>query len=141
MSGKIKSSIGWDAFKNCSGLTRVNYTGDMASWCGINGLNSLSKSLVYIGNQKLTEMTELIIPDGVASIGSSAFYGCSGLTSIIIPDSVTSIGQSAFEGCSGLTKINYGGTKAQWNSVSKGSYWNYNTGNYTVVCTDGEIGK
>lgn len=90
----------------------------MASWCGINGLNSLSKSLVYIGNQKLTEMTELIIHDGV-----------------------TSIGQSAFEGCSGLTKINYGGTKAQWNSVSKGSYWNYNTGNYRVVCTDGEIGK
>ncbi len=35
----------------------------------------------------------------VASIGSSAFDGCSGLTSVTIPDSVTSIGGSAFSGC------------------------------------------
>ena len=41
----------------------------------------------------------------VASIGSSAFWGCSGLTSITIPNSVTSIGVGAFWGCSGLTSI------------------------------------
>ena len=41
----------------------------------------------------------------VTSIGSCAFYGCSGLTSVTIPNSVTRIRETAFEGCSGLTTV------------------------------------
>ena len=50
-------------------------------------------------------ITSLVIPSGVTSIGTYAFYGCSSLTSIDIPDSVTSIGSSAFYNCSSLTSI------------------------------------
>ena len=77
----------------------------------------------------------------VTSIGNGAFAFCDGLTSIVIPDSVTSIDGYAFSGCSSLTSIEFGGTKAQWNAISKGALWNYETGNYTVHCTDGDITK
>ncbi len=52
-----------------------------------------------------TEIKDLVIPNSVTSIGSSAFSGCSGLTSVTIPNSVTSIGYRAFYGCSGLTSV------------------------------------
>ncbi len=41
----------------------------------------------------------------VASIGNSAFYGCTDLKSITIPNSITEIGFSAFTFCSNLTEI------------------------------------
>ena len=43
-------------------------------------------------------LTEVIIPDGVTSIGVQAFYDCSRLESVAIPGTVTSIGSSAFLG-------------------------------------------
>jgi hypothetical protein len=46
----------------------------------------------------------ITIPNGVTSIGSSAFSG-TGLTSITIPNGVTSIGDWAFSGCDNLTSI------------------------------------
>ncbi len=53
-------------------------------------------------------LTSITIPNSVTSIGGSAFYGCSGLTSVTIPNSVTSIGYDAFSGCSSLTSVTIG---------------------------------
>ena len=50
-------------------------------------------------------LTSVTIPNSVTSIGNLAFYDCSGLTSVTIPNSVTSIGDHAFSGCSGLTSL------------------------------------
>ena len=102
------TSIGDEAFKDCRGLTNVNYVGTITDWIKITGLGYLmsygnwNKTLTIDGN----EVTgELIIPDGVTSIGSYAFYECNGLTSVIIPNSVTSIGECTFASCGGLTSV------------------------------------
>ena len=44
-------------------------------------------------------------PEGVTSIGHSAFKDCRNLTEIRIPEGVTSIEEWAFYNCSSLTKI------------------------------------
>lgn len=49
------------------------------------------------------QLTDVIIPDGVTSIGYSAFSGCTSLTNITIPDGVTiSVDSDAFCKCPGL---------------------------------------
>ena len=31
--------------------------------------------------------------------------------------------------------------KAEFNAITKGEDWNYNTGEYIVICTDGKLAK
>ena len=89
------TSIGWAAFKSCSGLTSITIP---------HSVTSIADGAFY-GCSGLTSIT---IPSSVTSIGEWAFSGCSGLTSVTIPNSVTSIGWAAFESCSGLTSITIG---------------------------------
>lgn len=55
------------------------------------------------------------------------------VTELVIPQGVTSIGSSAFYYCSRLTSVKYRGTEAQWNAITKGDFWNSYTGNYTII--------
>ena len=70
--------------------------------------------------------TEVIIPSvysekAVTSIGSSAFYGCTGLKSVTIGNGVTSIGYDAFSGCTGLTGVYITDIEA-WCGISFDNY-------------------
>ena len=105
ISSSIKS-IGLDAFDGTTALTAVHIS-DIAAWCNITFTDHFSNPLYYAHHLYIDgkEITDLVIPSSVTSIGGYAFYRCSGLKSIVIPNGVTTIGVSAFYGCSGLTTI------------------------------------
>ena len=103
------TSIGDCAFYDCLGLIAVHIT-DLSAWCKIefDNFSGYSNPLGYAHHLYLNgeEITNLVIPDDVTSIGNDAFGGCSGLTSVTIPNSVNSIEDRAFNGCSALTSVN-----------------------------------
>jgi len=92
------TSIGWDAFKGCSGITTVSLSG--------------CTSLTSIGGNAFEECSGLTTVSlsgctSLTSIGDYAFKGCSGLTSVSFPASLTSIVRYAFKGCSSLTSATF----------------------------------
>ena len=70
--GNSVTSIGENAFFYCNRLTSIYYSGDIASWCGIAGLDEIMSSgcTLYIDGNKVEG--EIIIPDGTTSISSWA---------------------------------------------------------------------
>ena len=98
------TSIGKDAFFQCTGLTSV----------------TIPNSVTSIGEEAFSMcsgLTSVTIPNSVTSIGSSAFFQCSGLTSVTIPNSVTSIGRDAFYNCYRLTSVHISDLAA-WCNIS-----------------------
>lgn len=98
------------AFAGCKSLEDV-YIEDLFSWCKLDFLDSNSFDIenplynaenLYV-NGVLTR--ELVIPEGVTSIGDGAFYGFIGIESVKIPKSVKSIGMWAFKDCINLKTV------------------------------------
>ena len=88
------TSIGEEAFSQCSGLTSIN----------------IPASVTSIGNYAFNSCTGLTTVSFAAgsqltSIGDGAFQGCEDLASIEIPAGVTSIGEFAFTGCNNLATV------------------------------------
>ena len=120
------TSIGQDAFAGCNKLTSIEIPSGVTSignnafyYC--NNLTSIvveSGNTVYDSRDNCNAIIETatntliagcqntVIPSSVTSIGTGAFYGCSGLTSVTFGENsqLTSIGEDAFRYCS-LTSI------------------------------------
>ena len=109
------TSIGYNAFNGCTGLTSVKIPNSVTSigecaFYRCTGLTSVEipNSVTSIGDNAFsgcTGLKSLTIGNLVESIGYAAFAGCEGLTSLTIPNSVTSIGDQAFYRCAGLTSV------------------------------------
>ena len=85
------TEIGYNAFKDCKGLTSV----------------TIPSTVTKIASQAFANsgLTSLSLPNGLLYIGSAAFNGCNGISSLTIPESVSHIGSEAFAGCDGITNL------------------------------------
>ena len=84
-----------------SGLKSFSVDADNPSYSSRNGMLCAKDGSILIAGVD----GDVIIPEGVASIGNGAFSGRSGLTSVSIPNGVTNIGSSAFSGCRSLVCV------------------------------------
>lgn len=122
------------AFKNCTGLTGVYYSGDIASWCSLvfadADANPLKNAhILYIGG---TSVDSIVLPTTVTAIGDYCFLGCQNITgfsaetgsglltvgqyafafctnlvSVTVPASVTTIDDHAFDGCEEMNALSF----------------------------------
>ena len=104
--------------------TGVTEIGDIA-FLGCTSLTSVTipDSVTRIGYGAFsycTSLTSVTIPDSATEIDVAAFSHCPRLASVTIPTSVTEIGEYAFANCTLLQAINYLGSEAQWNAITKG---------------------
>ena len=88
-SGTCDDNLTWNLDSN--GVLTISGTGDMNShlW-----RDSYSKKI-----------TSVVLEEGITSINSQAFWGCTSLTDVTLPASLTNIGYEAFRGCTALTSI------------------------------------
>ncbi|OPX86463.1 MAG: hypothetical protein A4E53_02896 [Pelotomaculum sp. PtaB.Bin104] len=98
------ASIGDSAFLNCSNLTAFDVSPDNLNYASDGGV-LFNKAKTIIICYPAGKTGEYIVPEGVESIGNSAFRSCVNLTGVSIPGSVTSIGTYAFSGCGSLASI------------------------------------
>ena len=117
------------AFANCFGLREINFPDDM--------------KFIYTGmfsSSSNKQLTKITLPESVTVIYEDAFSEWYYLSEITISNKVTEIGREAFHYCTNLRKINFGGTKAEWEAINKHTDWRRSAKeDITVVCTDGEV--
>jgi len=125
--GSNTTSIGISVFGSCNNLPAVNvnelnpnYSSIAGVLCnksqtvliefppGKRGVYAVPNGVTTIGTSAFatcTSLTGVIITNGVTAISNNAFSGCVNLASADLPGSLSSIGQYAFSSCSGLPLI------------------------------------
>ena len=130
---------GSGAMANCSygGAPWYAYKADIQTVSFSDDVTSIGSYAFY----NCSGLTRVTIPEGVTSIGSYAFSSCSGLVSVTIPASVTNIGIYAFRYCSGLASAGPVGSESNfifgWTTSIPGGAFSGCDGLASVTIPDG----
>ena len=114
-----KHTIGKYVFNNCSNLTNVYYKGSIEDWCQIifedytsNPMRIAKNFYIYdnlgivlYDGDNYSSLTELIIPNGVETIGKYQFYYFKNITKVVLPDTITELQYYSFYGCNNLEDV------------------------------------
>ncbi len=103
ITGSSVISIDYYAFRDCK-IQEIHFTGTLEEWMGKSWNPSMFSSsyALYINNSLVTNV---VIPNGVTSIGQNAFSGCSSLKNVILGSSMKLLESGAFYGCAAIETI------------------------------------
>lgn len=102
ITGSCGEKLTWTYYQSTKTLT-IDGTGNMSDYdeSPVNG-GYVAPWIRQINTQNIQNV---VISDGVTSIGDFAFYLCDKINNITISDSVTSIGDNAFLWCDSLPEV------------------------------------
>ncbi len=148
------------AFYDCENLEKVHFSEGLKKmedlvfiWCVSLTEITFPDSLTDMGHSIFNECSNLKtvkLPKNLTVLQRGVFSNCDSLETVMIPAGMTSIGDKAFWHCTNLSQLYFEGTKVQWQAIEKGhentwekdgTYWDTDTGDYVVVCSDGELSK
>lgn len=132
------TSIGKDAFKNCTSLKTINiptsvsyigkdaftntaYYNDPANW--LDNILYIDTFLIVARIDQVSENVR--VKDGTTLIAVDAFRDCTTLKELFLPKSLKYICNYAFKGCQNITSVEFEDLNSQWlafSSVGIGRY-------------------
>ena len=98
-------SIGVSTFSGCTSLAEITVSPDNKNYSSVAGVlfnKDVSELIVYPKGNGRSAYT---VPDGVTSIGGSAFSGCTSLSKVDLPKTLTTIEAGTFRDCTSLKEI------------------------------------
>ena len=107
--GKGVANIGPFAFRGCTALLSITVDDANTYYKSIDGNLYTKDGREFIQYALGKSDTGFVVPQGVETIASYAFYRCTYIQKITLPHSMTMIGWGAFQLCKNLTTINIPG--------------------------------
>lgn len=119
---KNVQSIGTGAFRHCENLMSFTVDEDNEYYFAMDGLlygnsrhSPVGPALICCPQRR----EDVILPNGVVSIGCQAFQDCKKIIALHFPGSVWAIEERAFEGCVSLEELSFSSYKEHWLRIGR----------------------